>query len=100
MSVDRLVFAFAGTLFLNSLMLVQIQGRLRLWLVALVGANPLQAFVAGFGPAASILRKLGAEFRAAFAWSGPTQALLRRAFGRIDRGQSSRRGRHASSLST
>ena len=67
MSVDRLVFAFAGTLILISLVLSQLHTPLWLWLTAFVGANMLQASFTGLCPAAWIFRKLGAKPGAAFS---------------------------------
>lgn len=67
MSVDRLVFALAGTLILISLVLSQLHSPLWLWLTAFVGANMLQASFTGFCPAAWIFRKLGAKPGAAFS---------------------------------
>ena len=66
MSVDRLVFAFAGTLILISLALSQLHSPAWLWLTAFIGANMLQASFTGFCPAAWIFRKLGAKPGAAF----------------------------------
>jgi Inner membrane protein YgaP-like, transmembrane domain len=66
MSVDRLVFTFAGTLILISLALSQVHSPAWLWLTAFVGANMLQASFTGFCPAAWIFRKLGAKPGAAF----------------------------------
>lgn len=66
MSVDRLVFAFAGTLILISLALSQLHSPAWLWFTAFIGANMLQASFTGFCPAAWIFRKLGARPGAAF----------------------------------
>ncbi len=66
MSVDRLVFAFAGTLILISLVLSQLHSPLWLWFIAFIGANMLQASFTGVCPAAWIFRKLGAKPGAAF----------------------------------
>jgi len=66
MSVDRLVFAFAGTLILISLVLSQVHSPAWLWLTAFIGANMLQASFTGVCPAAWIFRKLGAKPGAAF----------------------------------
>ena len=59
MNVDRLVFAFAGTFILLSLVLSQIHNVNWLWFTAFVGANMLQAAFTGFCPLAIILKKLG-----------------------------------------
>ncbi|HUZ72231.1 MAG TPA: DUF2892 domain-containing protein [Stellaceae bacterium] len=66
MSVDRLVFAFAGTLILISLALSQLHSSAWLWFTAFIGANMLQASFTGFCPAAWMFRKLGARPGAAF----------------------------------
>ncbi len=59
MNVDRLVFAFAGTMILVSLALAHYVSPNWLWLTAFVGANMLQAAFTGFCPLARILRALG-----------------------------------------
>ncbi len=66
MSVDRLVFAFAGTLILVSLVLSQVHSIYWLWFTAFIGANMLQASFTGFCPAAWIFKKLGAKTGCAF----------------------------------
>jgi hypothetical protein len=67
MSVDRLVFAFAGTLILISLVLSQLHSPWWLLFTAFIGANMLQASFTGFCPAAWFFRKLGAKPGAAFS---------------------------------
>lgn len=59
MNIDRLVFAFAGTVILLSLLLSQLHSDLWLWVTAFVGANMLQASLTGFCPLVMILKKLG-----------------------------------------
>ena len=59
MNVDRLVFAFAGTFILVSLILSQLHSVYWLWFTAFVGANMLQAAFTGFCPLAIILKKAG-----------------------------------------
>ncbi len=59
MNIDRMVFAFAGTLILASLLLSQLHSQYWLWLTAFVGANMLQAAFTGFCPLAKVLRKMG-----------------------------------------
>ena len=66
MNIDRLVFAFAGTLILLSLVLSQLHSPYWLWLTAFVGANMLQASFTGFCPLARILKLLGRAPGAAF----------------------------------
>jgi len=59
MSIERLVFAFAGTFILISLALSQYHHINWLWFTAFVGANLLQSAFTGFCPLATILKKLG-----------------------------------------
>ncbi|MBM3554630.1 MAG: DUF2892 domain-containing protein [Alphaproteobacteria bacterium] len=59
MTVDRLVFAFAGTFILASLALAHYVSPLWLWFTAFVGANLLQSAFTGFCPLARILKGLG-----------------------------------------
>lgn len=66
MSIDRLVFAFAGVFVLASLALSQLHHVYWLWLTAFVGANMLQAAFTGFCPLAMMLKKLGAQPGQAF----------------------------------
>ncbi|MHA1113553.1 MAG: YgaP family membrane protein, partial [Alphaproteobacteria bacterium] len=60
MSLDRIVFAFAGIMILGSLLLSQIHHPAWLWLTAFAGANMLQSAFTGFCPAAILFKKLGA----------------------------------------
>ncbi|MGO9375158.1 MAG: DUF2892 domain-containing protein [Syntrophobacteraceae bacterium] len=66
MSIDRLVFAFAGSFVLISLLLSQIHSLNWLWVTAFVGANMLQASFTGFCPLAKILKTMGARPGEAF----------------------------------
>lgn len=66
MSIDRIVFAFAGTVILTSLALSQYHAVEWLWLTAFVGANLLQSSLTGFCPLAIVLKKLGAKPGCAF----------------------------------
>jgi hypothetical protein len=59
MTIDRIVFAFAGTVILLSLLLSQVHSGWWLWLTALVGANLLQSSYTGFCPLAIVLKALG-----------------------------------------
>lgn len=59
MNIDRLVFAFAGSVILLSLLLSQLHSLHWLWLNAFVGANMLQAAFTGFCPLAMLLKKAG-----------------------------------------
>ncbi|MFV8817735.1 DUF2892 domain-containing protein [Haliea sp. E17] len=67
MNIDRLVFAFAGTFILLSLLLSQVHSVYWLWVTAFVGANMLQAAFTGFCPLAMILRKFGRQPGCAFS---------------------------------
>ena len=66
MSIDRAVFAFAGTLIILSLLLSLLFTPWFLVLTALVGLNMLQAAFTRFCPLAMILKKLGWQPGAAF----------------------------------
>lgn len=59
MSVDRIVFAFAGSVILASLALAQLHSLNWLWLTAFVGFNLLQSAFTGFCPLVNILKRLG-----------------------------------------
>jgi hypothetical protein len=59
MNIDRLVFAFAGSFILLSLLLSQLHSLYWLWFTAFVGANLLQASYTGFCPLAKILKLVG-----------------------------------------
>lgn len=66
MSIDRLVFAFAGSFILLSLVLSQVHNENWLWFTAFVGANLFQSAFTGFCPLAKILKALGVTPGAAF----------------------------------
>jgi hypothetical protein len=66
MSIDRMVFAFAGAMILLSLALSHLFTPYWLLLTGFVGLNMLQAAFTGFCPLALILKKLGAKPGAAF----------------------------------
>ncbi|RME34679.1 MAG: DUF2892 domain-containing protein [Gammaproteobacteria bacterium] len=59
MNIDRMVFAFAGSMILLSLLLSQIHSIYWLWFTAFIGANMLQAAFTGFCPLARILKATG-----------------------------------------
>ncbi|MBS0396825.1 MAG: DUF2892 domain-containing protein [Proteobacteria bacterium] len=67
MSIDRLVFAFAGIFILASLLLAHFVHPAWLWFTAFVGANMLQAAFTGFCPLALILKRVGAKPGQAFS---------------------------------
>lgn len=66
MSLDRMVFAFAGVMIILSLALGLTVHVYWLGLAAFVGVNLFQAAFTGFCPLAIILKKLGVKAGAAF----------------------------------
>ncbi len=66
MSIDRLVFAFAGSLILIGVLLSALVSPWWLLVPAFVGANMLQSAFSGFCPLARILKRLGVRPGAAF----------------------------------
>lgn len=61
MNVDRMVFAFAGTIILVSLALGIWVHPYWFFLTGFAGANMLQASITGFCPAAMVFKKCGAK---------------------------------------
>ena len=59
MNIDKIVFRFAGSVILISLILSQLHSVHWLWLTGFVGLNMLQASFTGFCPLARILKKIG-----------------------------------------
>ena len=66
MAIDKLVFAFAGSAVLLSVILSQVHSPYWLFFTAFVGANLLQASFTGFCPLAKILKAVGVKPGAAF----------------------------------
>ncbi len=66
MTVDRLVFAFAGIFILGSLLLSLIHSPYWLFFTAFVGANLFQSAFTGFCPLAIFLKALGVKPGQAF----------------------------------
>lgn len=66
MSIDRVVFAIAGTFILASLALSQVHHINWLWFTAFVGINMFQAAFTGFCPLAKILKAAGIKPGQAF----------------------------------
>ena len=66
MSIDRIVFAFAGTMVTLSLILGYLVSPWWLLLAGFVGLNLLQSAFTGFCPLALILKRLGYRPGAAF----------------------------------
>lgn len=67
MSVERVVFAFAGIMILVSLALAYFVSPYWLALAAIVGLNLSQSAFTGFCPFAYILKKLGLKSGTAFS---------------------------------
>ena len=66
MSIERIVFAVAGTFILISVLLAHFFSPYWLWFTAFVGLNLLQSAFTGFCPLATILKKLGKQPGTAF----------------------------------
>ena len=66
MSIDRVVFAFAGVVILVSLLLGHYVSAYWLLLTGFVGLNLLQSAFTGFCPLAIILKKFGVQPGCAF----------------------------------
>ena len=66
MTIDRAVFAFAGTIVQVSALLVWLVSPWWLLLTVFAGANLLQASVTGICPAAMVFKAMGAKPGAAF----------------------------------
>jgi hypothetical protein len=66
MTIDRVVFAVAGSFILISLLLAHYHSENWLWFTAFVGANLFQSAFTGFCPMAIILKKLGVKPGCAF----------------------------------
>ena len=66
MSVDRMVFAFAGSFVLIGVLLAWLASPWWLIVPAFVGANMLQSAFTGFCPLAKILKRIEVKPGAAF----------------------------------
>ena len=66
MSVDRIVFAFAGSFVLIGVLLAWLASPWWLIVPAFVGVNMLQSAFTGFCPLAKILKRFGVKPGAAF----------------------------------
>ena len=66
MSIDRMIFAIAGSFILISVLLSIVHSPNWLWFTAFVGANLLQSSLTGFCPMALILRGAGVKPGVAF----------------------------------
>ncbi|MCF8067321.1 MAG: DUF2892 domain-containing protein [Desulfobacterales bacterium] len=66
MTVERIVFAVAGSFILISLILYLFHSHYWLWFTAFVGANLFQSSITGFCPMAKILKLIGLKTGKAF----------------------------------
>lgn len=66
MTIDRIVFAVAGSFILISLLLAHFHSQNWLWFTAFVGANLFQSAFTGFCPLAWVLKKFGCKPGCAF----------------------------------
>jgi hypothetical protein len=66
MTLDRVMFAFAGAMVLLSVVLTQFVSPYFMWFTVFVGANMLQSAFTGFCPAARIFSKFGIKAGCAF----------------------------------
>lgn len=66
MSIDRIVFAFAGFVILASLLLSVYHNQNWLWVTGFVGLNLFQSAFTRFCPLANILKMLGKKPGCAF----------------------------------
>jgi hypothetical protein len=66
MSIDSIVFAFAGAVILASIALALLVDLRWLFLTGLVGVNLLQSTFTGFCPLALILKRFGVKSGCAF----------------------------------
>jgi hypothetical protein len=66
MTIDKVVFAFAGTMILLSVVLSQYHSPNWLWFTAFVGLNIFQSAFTGLCPLVTILKKLGVKPGQAF----------------------------------
>jgi len=67
MNLDRLVFTFAGSFVLLSVLMSVFHSPYWLFFTAFVGANLLQASFTGFCPLAVLLKKVGVKTGPAFS---------------------------------
>lgn len=66
MNLDNVMFAFAGTMILISVVLTQYVHPGFMWFTVFIGANLLQSAFTGFCPAAKILGMFGFKSGCAF----------------------------------
>ncbi|CAO4843079.1 MAG: hypothetical protein CNLJKLNK_01152 [Holosporales bacterium] len=66
MTIDRILFTFAGFMILLSLLLTHFHSSHWVWFTAFIGINLFQSGFTRFCPAAIVLKKLGIKSDAAF----------------------------------
>lgn len=66
MNIERIMFAFAGTMILASLALTHFVHPNFVWLTAFIGLNMFQAAFTGFCPVAKVLKMFGVKTGNAF----------------------------------
>ena len=66
MSLDRVMFVFAGCMVLLSVILTALVSPYFVWFTVFIGVNMIQSAFTGFCPAATILGKLGFKTGCAF----------------------------------
>lgn len=59
MTIDKIIFAFAGVMILLSVALSQYHSANWLWFTAFIGINIFQSAFTGLCPLATILKKIG-----------------------------------------
>ncbi|MAC47587.1 YgaP family membrane protein [Oceanospirillum beijerinckii] len=67
MNIDRLMFVFAGSMILISLLLTHFVHANFVWFTVFIGFNMIQAAFTGFCPAAKIFSKMGIQTGCAFS---------------------------------
>ena len=66
MNIDRLMFVFAGSMVLLSVLLTHFVHANFIWFTVFIGFNMIQSAFTGFCPAAKIFNKLGIQNGCAF----------------------------------
>ena len=67
MTIDKAVFAFAGTMIVLTVALSQIHSPNWLWFTAFIGVNIFQSAFTGLCPLVNILKKMGVKPGQAFS---------------------------------
>lgn len=66
MNIDRLMFVFAGSMVLLSVILTQYVHANFFWFTVFIGANMIQSAFTGFCPAAKVFNMMGIKTGCAF----------------------------------